>query len=134
MANVILQQGDTDMLNVLRADGSWAKTLRLFKNDHVPAVADVNANYTEANFSGYASFDLGAWNAAFVNANGKGEIDADPATFTHNGGGVSNTVFGAYVTNQAGDVIWAERFDAPRLMSANGDAIPYTARLTAVSA
>jgi len=133
MANVYLQQGDIATLNRLRLDADTLKTLRLFKNDHVPDEADVNGSYTEANFSGYASQALSTWNAAFLNDDDKGEIDADPKTFTHNGGGTSNTVYGAYVTNNAGDVIYAERFDAPRVLSASGDSITYTARITAVS-
>jgi len=133
MATVFLQQGDLSFLNTVRLDGDCLKTLRLFKNDHVPDVADVNASYTEANFSGYASHALSTWNAAFLNDDDKGEIDADAHTFTHNGGGTSNTVYGAYVTNNAGDVVYAERFAAPRVMSANGDSIPYTARVSAVS-
>jgi len=133
MANVYLQQGDVATLDRLRLDGDTLKTRCLFKNDHVPDPTDVNANYTEANFSGYASQALGTWNAAFLNTDDKGEIDADPKTFTHNGGGTANTVYGAMVKDDNGDVMYAERFDAPRVLSANGDSITYTARLTAVS-
>lgn len=133
MANVYLQQGDLKALDVLRLNGDHLKTLKLFKNDHVPAVDDVNANYTEANFSGYAAEALGTWNAAFLNGDDKGEIDADPIAFVHNGGGTSNTIYGAYVVDDNGDVIYAERFEAPRVMSSNGDTITYTPRLTAVS-
>lgn len=134
MANVFLQQGDVALLNRVRLDGDCLKTLRLFKNDHTPVVGDVNANYTEANFSGYASFALGNWTAAFVNGDGKGEIDAAPHTFAHNGGATANTIYGVYVTNNAGDVIYAERFDAPRVLTTAADSITYTARVTAVSA
>lgn len=133
MANVVLQQGDLSILNTVRLDGDCLKTLKLFKNDHVPVVGDGNGNYTEANFSGYASVALGDWNAAILNDDDKGEIDGDPATFTHNGGGTSNTVYGAYVVNNAGDVVYAERFAAPRVMASNGDEIVYTPKFTAVS-
>lgn len=133
MANVFLQQGDLNLLDTVRLDGDTMKTLKLFANNHVPTVTDVNGDYTEATFSGYSSFALGTWNAAFVNGDGKGEIDADPAAFVHNGGGVSNTIYGAYVVNAAGDVVYAERFDAPRTMGANGDTINYIARVTMVS-
>jgi len=133
VANVVLQQGDISFLDTIRLDGDCLTTLRLFKNDHVPAVDDVDANYTEANFSGYASHALGNWNAAFLNPDDKGQIDADPHSFVHNGGGTSNTVYGAYVENDAGEIVYAERFDAPRVMSANGDTITYTASFTAVS-
>lgn len=133
MANVFLQQGDLSFLNTVRLDGDCLKTLHLFKNDYVPLVSSVNGNFTEANFSGYASVALNDWNAAFLNDDDKGQIDADAASFTHNGGGTANTVYGAYVKNDAGDVVYAERFDAPRVLSANGDSITYTARVTAVS-
>jgi len=134
MANVILQQGDLSFLNTVRLDGDCLKNLRLFRNDHVPAVDDVNADYTEANFSGYAAVALGDWNAAFLNGDDKGEIDGDPANFAHNGGATSNTIYGVYVTNNAGDVVYAERFDAPRVLSSATDEINYTPKLTAVSA
>lgn len=134
MANVYLQQGDTKTLDEARLTGNVWKNLRLFKNNHTPAVTDTNGNYTEANFSGYAAFALSTWNAAFVNADGKGEIDATPHSFVHNGGATANTIYGAYVTDDGDNVVYAERFSAPISMSANGDTIPYTARLTAVSA
>jgi len=134
MANVFLQQGDLSVLDTIRLDTTCLTTLKLFKNDHVPAVDDVNGDYTEADFSGYADVDLGDWNSAFLNGDDKGEIDADPALFQHNGGGTSNTVYGAYVVNGAGDVVYAERFAAPRVMSAATDSITYTAKVTAVSA
>ncbi len=134
MSNVFLQQGDTKLLNVVRTGTAVFKTLRLFKNDHDPVVTDTNANYTQADFSGYASANLGTWNAAFVNGDGKGEIDADAKTFSHNGGATANTVYGVYVTDEADNVVYAERFDAPRVMDSLGDSITYTARVTAVSA
>jgi hypothetical protein len=133
MANVFLQQGDLSVLNTVRLDGNCLKTLKLFKNDHTPAVDDVNADYTEADFSGYASFALGNWNAAFLNPDDKGEIDATAHEFAHNGGATGNTIYGVYVVNNAGNVVYAERFDSPRSMTVNTDKIKYTARVTAVS-
>jgi hypothetical protein len=100
----------------------------------VPAVGDVNANYTEATFDGYASVALGTWNAAFLNGSNQGEIDANPATFTKTAGATTNTVYGAYVTNNAGDVVYAEKFTAPVVMGSTGDSFTYTARFTAISA
>jgi hypothetical protein len=134
MANLVLQQGDEKILNVLRLANDPLATLRLFQNNHVPAVGDVNANYTEATFSGYASVALGTWNPAFLNGSNQGEIDAAPATFTHNAGATTNLIYGAYVTDNAGDVIYAERFGAPISMALNGDTFTYTPRFTAVSA
>lgn len=134
MANVYLQQGDVKTLDEIVASGDVWVGLHLFKNNHVPDVTDVNGDYTEANFSGYAAISALSFGAAFVNPDGKGEVDASPESFTHNGGGTSNTIYGAYVTDDGGDVVYAERFGAPISMASNGDLITYTARVTAVSA
>jgi len=135
VANVIVQQGDTLILDRLVADAQVLNTLKLFQNNHVPAVTDTQANYTEATFSGYASVDITAlWGAAFVNGNGQGEIDCATQTFSFGGGAVTNLVYGAYVTDSGGNLIYAERFAAPVSMSAVPDQIIYTPKFTAVSA
>lgn len=132
--NVMTQQGDMIVLDMFSGafPGGDIK-LKLFKNNHVPDVTDTEGDYTEADFSGYSSTSPAiTWGAAFVNGDDKGEIDADVKTFTHNGGGTGNTVYGAYVTDDTDRLIYAERFDAPVSMSSNGDAINYTAKMTAV--
>lgn len=134
MANVVLQQGDLEILNVLRLANDPLATLRLFQNNHTPTVTDINANYTEATFNGYAAVALGIWNAAFINGSAQGEIDAPAVTFTHTVGATTNTIYGAYVTDNAGDVIYAEKFTAPIIMASNGDSFTYTPKFTAVSA
>jgi len=134
MANVVLQQGDLEFLETVRSAATVLTSLKLFQNNHVPAVTDVNANYTEATFSGYLAMALGVWNLAFINPSGKGEIDANPQAFSHNGGGVANSIYGVYVVDATGNVMYAERFPAPVLMAALGDSITYTPRLTCQSA
>src|SRR5437867_487466 len=116
MANVVLQQGDLQFLDRLRLTGNDLTTLKLFQHNHDPLVTDVDANYTEATFSGYVPKALGTWNAAYVNPSGQGEIDANVQVFSHNGGPAANNVYGAYVDNGAGNVVYAERFPAPVLM------------------
>ena len=134
MANVMTQQGDTIILAVLVGDDSADPLkLKLFKNDHVPAVTDYEGDYTEADFSGYDDTDPDlVWGAAFVNGDGKGEIDATAKTFTHDGGATDNTIYGAYVTTQDDRLIYAERFPAPIVMDTAASSIPYTAKLTGV--
>lgn len=134
MSNVVLQQGDVAILDRLRLDNNALKTLKLFQNNHTPTVGDVNADYTEATFTGYAGVALGTWNAAFLNGSNQGEIDANPVTFTRTAGATSNTIYGAYVVDNAGDVVYAEKFSAPISMASTGDAFTYTPRFTAVSA
>lgn len=128
------KQGDQIILAVLVGDDSAEPLkLKLFKNDHTPDVDDTEADYTEANFSGYGDTDPDlVWGAPFVNGDGKGEIDATEKTFTHDGGGTDNTIYGAWVTTADDRLIYAERFPAPILMDTAAAAIPYTAKLTGV--
>lgn len=135
MANVIVQQGDTRILNAVVGDATVLATLKLFQNNHTPAPTDTEANYTEATFSGYASVDISlSWGAAFVNGNGQGEIDCTQQTFTFGGGAVTNNVYGAYVVDTLGKLVYVERFAAPVFMSAAPDEIIYTPKFTAVTA
>jgi len=135
MANVFLQQGDTTVLDAVVNDAGVLATLRLFQNDHDPAPTDLDANYVEADFSGYAAVDISAeWGAAFVNPFGQGQIDCLEQVFTHSGGAVGNTVYGVYVTSNTGKVMYAERFSTPVLIETGGSFIGYTAKVTAVTA
>lgn len=135
MANVFLQQGDKAVLDSLVAGGTVFKNLKLFQNNHTPAVGDVNGDYTEATFTGYSAIDIhSTFGAAFINGSNQGEIDGSQQTFTRSAGATSNTIYGAYVTDNAGDVVFAEKFPAPISMATAGDAILYTPKITAVSA
>lgn len=132
MANVICQGAYLEVLDQLVSTFKLNK-IHLFKNDHVPAVTDTVAAFTEADFSGYLAITPIPFNAAFINGDDKGEIDADPVTWNHSGGATSNTVFGIYVTTLAGDLFYAERFGAPIVMANFGDSITYTAKMTCVN-
>lgn len=114
------------------AAGKLAR-LHLFKNNHTPLYTDTAADYTEADFSGYGAYQALAWGSAFVNGSNEGEIDATALTWTHNGGGTANTVYGVYITDGANALMYAERFAAPVSMSANGDKITYTAKSTMIN-
>lgn len=103
--------------------------LYLFQNDHVPAADDVAANYVEADFDGYPGPIILTWGLGFLNAAGAGENDAALLSWTKTAGIVSNTVYGAYALTSAGDLMFAERFDAPILMGPTGALISYLPRM-----
>lgn len=107
-------------------------TMHLFQNDFAPNVAMVLADLTEATFSGYAAAAGLAWGAPFINADGRAETDLPSQQFQHDGGAVANLVYGYYLTNAAGTVLYgAERFaDAPIAMSFATNAIVVLSRLT----
>lgn len=109
--------------------------LRLFKNDYTPDQTSIFSSFTEADFSGYAAVDISsAWNAP-TTVSHRGQINHADGVFTHNGGGTSNTIYGAYVTFHNGSlspsdyILWAERFDSSPVIGALGDSVTYTPQL-----
>lgn len=104
--------------------------LRLYQNNIVPADTDTAATYTEATFSGYAPITLtgSSWGAPT-----NGSISYAQQTFTHNGGGTSNNIYGYYVTQvTSGTLVYSERDPAAAFLIANlGDNIKITPTITA---
>lgn len=96
--------------------------LRLFKNDYTPLITSVVGDFVEADFAGYAEVALTAWGAIFTNANNQAETDEEVNVFTKEAGGSANTIYGYYVTDSSGVLMWAERNPAGgQVMSATGD-------------
>lgn len=92
------------------------RKIRLFKNDLVPDAETVIGDVTPADFDGAAAITLDPdeWQSP-VNVGGRAETQyGTVAQQWTNGGGASQTVYGYYCTNEAGDVLlWVERFSAP---------------------
>lgn len=102
--------------------------LCLFKNNKTPADADVLADYTEADFTGYAAAPLtpASWT---VTAGAPTEATYPEETFTSSAGSQSQNVYGYYVKENNTDNVlrWAERFsDGPYQIVNNGDVIKVT--------
>jgi len=77
----------------------------LYKNNFTPTKASVAADFTEADFSGYADRVLD-WDVAFLNSTPRAQKNAGSETFVRTAGDVSNTIYGAYITD-AGDMVSA---------------------------
>jgi hypothetical protein len=131
MANVMCQNGWKTMLDAAVAAGKLAR-IRLFQNNHVPVNSDTVASYTEATFSGYPGYTALAFGAAFINGATQGEIDNAAVTWTHNGGGTANTIYGIYVTDGANNLMYAEMFGAPVTMTIATNFITYTPKFTMI--
>lgn len=103
--------------------------LRLYKNDYTPVFNSIAANFTQADFTGYASVTLtrGNWNTPVTNVLGAAEIqyntDVSWTTTT------SQSVYGYYVTDLSGNVLFAERFSQTRAL-VNGDSLTISPRFT----
>ena len=82
--------------------------LRLYKNNHTPAPTDTAASYTQADFTGYAAINLVAWGDAYLNAGFVGQIDEINRTFTQTAVTTTCLVYGYYITDGFGNLIYAE--------------------------
>ncbi len=111
MAAKITYQGDVDLLNAGAGANVWF-SIHLFQNNFVPTQASVLADFTEADFSGYAAVTL-VFSAAFVNGTPAGQMNAASVTWVRAVGATSNTIYGMYITDAAGNVSTYELFAAP---------------------
>lgn len=116
---------------------AWGATLdvKLFKNDYQPVDGSVVGNFTEADFSGYAAVDMAGGAVDPANdAGGRAVATWNEVSFTHNGGGVNNSIYGYYVVDGGGNLLWAERFSvAPISQDSNGDQIRFVPKFTGKS-
>jgi len=112
-------------------------TIKLYKSDTTPDWDTVLADLTECDFSGYASMQLTAWDYAGVFLDGDGRAKVNHTTnYTamHNGGGVSNNVYGFFVVDNTGDLCWLQRFDSPPIaIDSNGKFITVVPSFTLMS-
>jgi hypothetical protein len=106
--------------------------LKLYKNNKTPTETDTEADYTEADFTGYAFKNL-----AGANWNSTGGAPSDVTynavqTFTSSAGSQNQPVYGYYLVQQtSGKLVYAERFtDGPYTIVNNGDNIAVTPKLT----
>lgn len=130
-------EGERVMLNYLTNVTAFtlnSRTLKLYKAIAAPlGDGTVLADFTEANFNGYAATSVGSWAAAMTISN-KAKAVGTPRTWTRSAGATSNTILGYYVISQ--DTLfclWAEEFDTPIAMNIIGDTVTVVPTLTLFS-
>lgn len=111
MSIVIVNDGARKLLD-LKKQFLTGKTVNLYKNDYVPVNTSVTANFTPANFAGYAAKAQNYPNAAVDNGDGTATLTGDLVTFTPTANTTPNQIYGYYVTDPAdgNKTIYAERF------------------------
>jgi len=129
MALVVADIGAATMLkaffnNVWPAGGKNL-TLRLYTNDYTPVEGSTAGNFTEAAGGGYAAKTLtnGSWTQSQVG--GIEQVAYAEQTFNFTGPlSGSATVYGYFVTDADGVIVFAERGAASFQPAVDGDAIP----------
>lgn len=108
-------------------------SLHLFNNNVTPSSSSSAGTFTETTFAGYSSVSLAR--ASWVTPTTVSE--AAQTQYTNSGvtwdcTGSGDTIYGAYVLNGSGGLVWAEAFSTPRTL-ANGDTLNYTPVFTFIS-
>lgn len=81
----------------------------LFTNDWRPAIPDTIAAVQEATYTGYARQSITSWSAVFTNLAGQAEVDAPAYTFQVTAPSSAQYVYGYFVADNLGNLIWGER-------------------------
>ena len=133
MALVLADVGAGIILNAF-FNNSWAAggknlTLKLFVTDVTPAQNSTAGSFTEASGGGYSSKTLsnGSWT---VNAAGDPPVASyAQQTWTFTGPLTTNgTVYGYYIVDADGTLLYAEKFSQSFTPANNGDQILLTPR------
>ncbi len=95
--------------------------VKLFKNNLTPTGANVATDFTEADFRGYADDAVGAWTVTGPNGT------AGVHSFTADGGIAGpQTIYGYYVVDSGGALVFSERFGASITYTTPGDQLNLT--------
>lgn len=106
----------------------------LYSNDYTPTRSDTVADYTEATVTGYAAEDVDSFGGATDLGGNVWQIQGDEITWTLDGSVTPQTLYGYYVTDQAGaQLLWAERFDTAEVVDSAAYVIPVLPTLTSRS-
>jgi hypothetical protein len=99
-----------DFINGLAQGNNW--NIDLYQNNHVPAAGDTAANYTVANFAGYAQGTINntTWGAAAVTNHIAQTTQATTNQWNATAAAQPQTIFGYFVTDNNGNLKYAEMF------------------------
>jgi len=126
------RQGTLVVMDELASGFFGTLAIALFRNDFIPTTNSVLADFTEANFVGYAPQTLSTPNPAFLNGGQAAEVDADLVTFTQTAG-PAQVVYGYFIYDPALVVVAAQRFPAPVNMTGAGASLDVGVKFTGIS-
>ena len=130
MALVIPNASEVTLLNnMLNKTTPTNTVLRLYSNNLTPSSTTVIGDVTQVTAGGYAAITLtsSSWTVA---TSGGGVTTASYAEQTFNIT-TSATIYGYYITNLGGDLLWVERFTAaPFQLPGSGGQVLITSQIS----
>jgi hypothetical protein len=109
MSLVLVEQGMKEELDAMTARWGGIRFIGLFQNDLVIERTTTIDAIEPATFSGYVGLrPLMGWSAAVIRGD-RAVTGAAPVNWVHNGGPLTNWIFGYYVVDPSGFLVWAER-------------------------
>ena len=122
MLMVVTNDGKKNFLDLATISGGDVEDWEvwLFKNNYTPVDGSVTANFTPADFPGFAEVIIpqGVWGPSVIVADVAESDSHNTPTFTCTGGG-GQLVYGWFMKgNTTGKTYLAQRFDTPRNMVA----------------
>jgi hypothetical protein len=128
MAGIVNDDGIGDFLEDLKVGANFsAMVCRLYSNNHVPAVTDTLANYTEATFAGYANVAVTGWSGVVV-AGHVASTTSATLTFTLTSG--TQNIYGAYFTDPGNTELYGAQEDPNAPVTLNTTVSVYTVTVT----
>ncbi len=133
MTLIVVNQAEKAFLDLILAVNY---TLRLFKNDPAAGLTQVQkdalteANFTEADFTGYAGINLtgGSWT---TNPGDPATGSYAQQTFTSSADQTPQLVYGYYITRTSGGALqWFEYLPVPISFQSNGEFYRVTPRIS----
>jgi len=106
MSLIVPDVGEIQLLNLLRL--AWSPTIRLFTNPVTIGPSSVAADFLEATFPGYAAVLSSGWTFPSSEATGRAATSANQVLFTRASNGSPAQIYGYFVTDGMGNLLWAE--------------------------
>lgn len=109
-----------------------SSVLKLFQNPLTLSVSTVKADLTAAvaTFTGYSAATVTAWDGPFYDPNGGASLTTGTQFFAVGSTPtVTNTIYGWWIEDEAGNLVVCGSFDAGIDMSVEYDAIPLSITL-----
>jgi hypothetical protein len=107
-------------------DGALVK---LYQNDLNPGPTTVLGDFEVATFTGYTTSSAIAWAGPVNGDDGEPELVGQRLIFTATSGTPTNTIFGYYVIDAGGALLYSERFSTQQQVSKAGDSVIFVPRV-----